>query len=72
MCIKSHFLCLVMLTIENALILLYVKDKAPYIAKAGKRKEEYNKKMIAYNKKSVCCRSSIDLQSQVGCAESND
>lgn len=44
-----------MLTIENALILLYVKDKAPYIAKAGKRKEEYNKKMIAYNKKSVCC-----------------
>ncbi|KAI4325772.1 hypothetical protein MLD38_031139 [Melastoma candidum] len=28
-------------------------DKAPYVAKAEKRKEEYNKKMQAYNKRSA-------------------
>ncbi|KAL7116485.1 hypothetical protein ABFS83_03G007600 [Erythranthe nasuta] len=27
------------------------EEKAPYIAKAGKRKEEYERKMEAYNKK---------------------
>ena len=30
------------------------KDKAPYEAKAAKRKAEYEKQIKAYNKKQVC------------------
>ncbi|KAK7822239.1 high mobility group b protein 3 [Quercus suber] len=37
------------------------QDKAPYVAKAEKRKTEYNKTMQAYNKKLELCLPPCNL-----------
>ncbi|KAK4780942.1 hypothetical protein SAY87_017048 [Trapa incisa] len=48
-------------------------EKAPFIAKAEKRKEEYNKKMLAYNKKSdEATKSAEEDESDKSKSEVND
>ena len=43
----------------NNLVFLICQEKAPYEAKAAKRKSEYEKQMSAYNKKQVLNKTSL-------------